>query len=122
MFGDNIGFGNAGIVCVFSLIVVFFVLIIISYLIDFVAALLKKDKKAESGTGKGKSAAVEPVSKNGIITQDTEDNQRLAAIITAAAVAFTGVSSNNLVVRKITRLPASDSAWGQMARQEYISK
>ncbi|MCQ2609330.1 MAG: OadG family protein [Lachnospiraceae bacterium] len=45
MFSDNITIGQAAFISIFSMIIVFVVLLIISYLVDFVAYFILRNFK-----------------------------------------------------------------------------
>ena len=95
---DNLTFGNAVLLSLFSMLVVFVVLLIISYMIDIVAFLSnrKKDKKDDLSPD-------DPDPKNDESpTSADKPDKKTAAIIAAAVTAFLGTDTR-FVIRKIKR-------------------
>ena len=91
---ETITMGRALIVCGFSLVVVFLVLLAISYMIDLVHWLLTKGQK--------KPAAAD------------------AAIISAAIAACLGTAADRIVVRSIRRVAGEETPWIQSGRLNTI--
>ena len=107
---------DAGINTVICLVVVFAVLIFISFLISlfkyipkFEAALSKKDKKTELA----ENAVVNTVSQIEVKEEEEElsDDLELVAVITAAIAASAGTSTDGFVVRSIRR--SNNSKWAK---------
>lgn len=108
--------GDAGINTVICLVVVFAVLIFISFLISLFkyipkleAALSKKDKKTELA----ENAVVNTVSQIEVKEEEEElsDDLELVAVITAAIAASAGTSTDGFVVRSIRR--SNNSKWAK---------
>lgn len=107
---------DAGINTVICLVVVFAVLIFISFLISLFkyipkleAALSKKDKKTELA----ENAVVNTVSQIEVKEEEEElsDDLELVAVITAAIAALSGTSTDGFVVRSIRR--SNNSRWAK---------
>ncbi len=107
---------DAGINTVICLVVVFAVLIFISFLISLFkyipkleAALSKKDKKTELA----ENAVVNTVSQIEVKEEEEElsDDLELVAVITAAIAASAGTSTDGFVVRSIRR--SNNSKWAK---------
>ena len=107
---------DAGINTVICLVVVFAVLIFISFLISLFkyipkleAALSKKDKKTELA----ENAVVNTVSQIEVKEEEEElsDDLELVAVITAAIAASAGTSTDGFVVRSIRR--SNNSRWAK---------
>ena len=107
---------DAGINTVICLVVVFAVLIFISFLISLFkyipkleAALSKKDKKTELA----ENAVVNTVSQSEVKEEEEElsDDLELVAVITAAIAALSGTSTDGFVVRSIRR--SNNSRWAK---------
>ncbi len=115
MFGEYITLGEAIVVTLFSMGVVFISLLAISYLIDLMkVSLSKKDKKAAD-------AKVVQQSKQSVVNTVVEqDDTELVAVITAAIAAMTGTSTSGLVVRNIKRIPDYDSSWSKTGKIELM--
>lgn len=107
MFGNDITFGQAVIVCLFSLAVVFAVLLLISFLIDLIHWAVEK----LSG---GKKDA-EPVQAPPPAPADTQELPVLAA---AAIAAYLGARPDQFVVRSIRRI--QDSGWALTGRADSL--
>ena len=100
LYGDNLNIGEALFISGFSMLVVFFVLLIISYLIDLTAALINKSKKQVT-----KPASNVEI-KNEIKSDDT-------VVIAAVIAAYLGTSTDNIIIKSIRRINQSDSAWAE---------
>ena len=116
MFGDNITFGQAGIVCIFSLIVVFLVLLAISYMIDLVAWFLKRSEKKEEHP-EAPAAAPAPVC---VPDPPSPDSHIDVVVITAAVAAYLGADSSTFVVRSVRRIGAEESDWSRAGRLDSL--
>lgn len=112
MFGDSITTGQAVIVCVFSLVVVFAVLLAISYLIDLIAFILSRaeGRKAQPGqTAEQPAQAARPAASSD------------EAVLTAAAIAaYLGTQPDRLVVRSIRRVTDEQTPWCQAGRADSL--
>lgn len=111
MFGDSITIGQAVIVCVFSLVVVFAVLLAISYLIDLIALIVSRaEKKKKAGAAPRQAAQPEqPAAATGAGTDE-------AVLVAAALAAYLGTEPDRLVVRSIRRVTAEQTPWSQAVR------
>ena len=107
MFGDYVTFGQAVIVCLFSLAVVFAVLLLISFLIDLIHWAVGK----LSG---GKKSA-EPAQTAPPASADTQEPAILAA---AAIAAYLGAQPDQFVVRSIRRV--QDNGWTLAGRVDSL--
>ena len=115
MFGDKLSLLDSGVITIFSMVVVFISLLVISYLIDLMrVSVSKKDKKAvDTNTNQ---QAPQPV-VNAVVE---EDDTELVAVITAAIAAMTGTSTSGLVVRNIKRIPDLDTTWSRTGKVELM--
>lgn len=102
LYGDNLNIGESLFISAFSMIVVFFVLLIISYLIDITAVLINREKKQVI---KAVSDA-ETQSKNELKNDEV-------VVIAAAIAAYLGTSTDNIIIKNIRRISQSDSAWAE---------
>jgi len=115
MFGDKITLLDAGVITLFSMVVVFISLLVISYIIDLMRVIFnKKDKKTVEN--KTIQQSPQPV----VNTVVEEDDTELVAVITAAIAAMTGTNTSGLVVRNIKRLPDSDTTWSKTGKIELM--
>ncbi len=114
MFGDKTTLLDAGVITLFSMVVVFISLLVISYLIDLMRVTFnKKDNKAVEKTIQ---QSQQPVVN--IVVE--EDDTELVAVITAAIAAMTGTNTSGLVVRNIKRLPDLDTTWSKTGKIELM--
>lgn len=114
MYGDNITYAQALIVCVFSLIVVFVVLQAITYMIQIVAWFIERSDKKKGVTAAPEAApapAPAPV---------TADDHIDVVLITAAVAAYLGEDSNSFVVRSIRKIGTEETAWTRAGRLDSL--
>ena len=109
MLGSQVSIGQAAVVCVFSMVVIFAVLFVISLMIDILAAALKK-QKAEPAAPAVPAAPAAPVAQDGAEL----------AVITAAIAAYLGKSTDEIVVREIRRVQNNESEWSRSGRTEAL--
>ncbi|NLV98504.1 MAG: OadG family protein [Synergistaceae bacterium] len=104
---QNLSMLDALWLSIFSIVVVFLVLLIISYMIDLVKILLyrKKNKKNDD-----KPDDNSPISQEKPSEPADQPDSKTAAIIAAAVSAFLGKDSR-FVIRKINRHKAPLSEW-----------
>lgn len=117
MYGDNVTFLQAAIVCVFSLAVVFAVLFAISYIIDLVAWFLKKQEKASAPAP---APAPVPTPAPAPDPAPAQQGQLDVVLITAAVAAYLGKRSDEIVVRSIRRVGAEETAWSRSGRLDSM--
>ena len=105
IYTDNINLLDALFISAFAMIVVFLVLLVISYLIDFVALFVnrKSDKK--------KIKSIAEVDKNSESTISTGNNQYIIATIAGAIAYYLGTSVDNIKIKSIRRVNQDDSPW-----------
>lgn len=111
-FGDIVTFSDAVFICLFSLVVVFVVLLAISFLIDIIAWLVNR------GESKSKDAPAPAASEPAPAAPAKNSNE--AVLIAAAVAAYLGRSPEQFVVRSYRRIPTDESAWGQVSRHESL--
>lgn len=114
--GNNVTLSESLVITVFSMLVVFVVLILISYLIRIlkVASIGKKDKvqTTESNIMESKVVEKEEVSKT--------DDEELVAVIAAAVAANLGVSVPQIRIKEIKRVYQNTPLWAETGRREQI--
>ena len=106
---ETITMGRALIVCGFSLVVVFLVLLAISYMIDLVHWL-----------GQKKPAAAPATLTLEVSEAPAKDTTADAAIISAAIAACLGTAADRIVVRSIRRVAGEETPWIQSGRLNTI--
>ena len=97
MLGSEVSVGQAAIVCLISMAVIFAVLFLISVMIDIMAAVLKRKKGAAPET---------PAAENGVNI----------AVLTAAVAAYLGKGTDEIVVREIRKIQNNESEWSRSGR------
>lgn len=96
MFRENTTLAQGLLIAVFSIIVVFLVLLIISYLIDLVALVVKKFFNKNK------------VNTNAPSKKSAQSDEEIVAVITAAIAAYTG--NDNFEVKSVKE-SGNSSAW-----------
>ena len=116
--GEFISIGDSLIVTLFSITMVFVVLVVISVFIFLLKYLDRKDKvevsKDTTTTNKSNEKIVE------IEENETINNEELVAVISAAIAASLGVSVPEINIKKINRISGSSTAWSTAGRQEQV--
>lgn len=102
MYGNEVSIGSAIFISIFAMIIVFVVLLLISFMIDITAAILNigkkgNDKQVQNVSNKSESSK----------TDTTVD----IAVIAAAVAAYLGTSVDNIKIKKIRRGNANMSLW-----------
>ena len=116
--GEYISIGDGIIVTLFSIVMVFVVLVIISAFISMLKFLDKKE--------------IEPVKE--VMTKDDKaketkdpemvesvDDEELIAVISAAVAASMGLALPDINIQSIKRVETSQPAWARAGRQEQIN-
>lgn len=110
----NISMADALKITVFSMLLVFLILLIISYMVDGMRGILsKKDKKNKT------VEVVKPV-ETIVVEEVEEDDTEIVAVIMAAIEAYSGTSSKGLVIKNIKRMPASDTVWARAGKTDLM--
>lgn len=114
MYGNEVSLKQAFFISVFAMIVVFLVLLIISYLIDITAFFINGSKKKKD---------VNVKSENEVINTEVKaSSDDLVAIIAAAVAAYLGTTVDNVRISKIRRVPQNDTPWVERAIISQIEK
>ena len=119
--GDIVSFGDSLMITVFSMVVVFVVLIAISYLIELlrVATNGNKDKKEIAST----NIVVEEktsVKKEDIKVEEKLDDEELVAVIAAAIASSLGTTIPQINIKSIKRVSSNTTPWADMGRREQV--
>jgi glutaconyl-CoA/methylmalonyl-CoA decarboxylase subunit delta len=114
MFGTEISMGEAGIITLFSMGIVFAVLFAISLILDLFKMIFTKSKNDN------KLPEVKVVPQPIISTAPKEDEEELIAVITAAIAAHLGKNSDGLIVRSIVQVRNQEPAWANAGRTELM--
>lgn len=109
---QSVSLGEALVVTVFSMAVVFATLIVISYVLSGFKVVFYKDNKKKIE----KTIVKEPIIEETI----EENNDELVAVIAAAISISTNTPIDNFYIKNIKRVPQTTPVWGKMGRQEQI--
>ena len=116
--GEFISIGDSLIVTLFSMVMVFIVLVVLSGFIFLLKYLDPKDKvEVSKDTGKPNKSNDKIVE---IEENETINNEELVAVISAAIAASLGVSLPEINIKKINRISGSSTAWSTAGRQEQV--
>lgn len=106
MFTGNLTLWQGLIICLFSLVVVFIVLLVISYIIDLTAWLVRKLHRQPVKTSASVKAS--PVNEN------PPDTAWL--VVAAVAACWEEESESRFVVRSIRQIAPPETAWVRASR------
>lgn len=113
MYGDNVTFAQAAVVCVFSMAVVFIVLLAISYMIDIIAYFVnRKSKKAVKTEPAQEVSRQEP--------SEPHPDHIDVVLVTAAVAAYLGKRTDEIVVRSIRKIGTEETTWSRAGRIESM--
>ena len=115
LFGETITFSEGLFITLLGMTVTFTALIVLSFILDLMRIVFYKKPKA--AVVKKVEAKPEQTS----ITEAKQDDEELIAVITAAIAANLNTSTNNIIVKNITRLPDSTPAWGRAGRMDQMN-
>lgn len=111
MFGENVTISQAITVCLFSISVVFLVLLSIALLITLTAKILHR-KTPEKKVEVALTPVVTPEPKQ-------EEDSALTAIITAAVASYLNKSSSQFIIRSIQPIQV-ESEWSRVSRTNSL--
>lgn len=111
MYGDNITMGDAFVITIFSMLLVFAALVVISYFIDLVAMLVNRKKKPAA-----EAVPTVPTEETSVEMDDTE----LIAVLAAAVAATGGKSLDSFIVRSARRTERVKTPWEQAALRDLM--
>jgi sodium pump decarboxylase gamma subunit len=116
--GNEVTMGEALVVTVVSMAVVFVVLILISLTINFLKSVGAEKKEAKK---QAPAKEEKPIQKEAAVEETPEeDEEELIAIITAAIANSLGVDIPEINIKSIRRTPQATTAWREMGKQEQI--
>lgn len=119
--GKIVSFGDSLIITVFSMVVVFVVLITISYLIDVLRITTNGKKNKEKSNELNLAEVKQTIEDKKVETEKNMDEEELVAVIAAAVAASLGVTIPEINIKSIKRVSGSNSSWAEMGRREQIS-
>jgi sodium pump decarboxylase gamma subunit len=104
--------GDAGVITLFSMGIVFATLLLISFVLDLFKVIFTKKKEEIE------KIDAAPVAQTTQAVVEEEDE--LVAVITAALAAHIGKSTDQLIVRSIVQTGNQQPAWSQAGRMELM--
>lgn len=122
---DGISIGEALIVTVFSMLLVFVTLIAISLIVSgfkYIGKRGDKNKQAKNNKTVETDKRVDNIDNRNIAEENQEDELELIAVITASIAATLSRPTSSIVVKNIVRVPQSTPVWGSVSRQEMVTK
>lgn len=119
--GKIVSFGDSLAITVFSMVVVFVVLITISYLIDVLRITTNGKKNKEKSNELNLAEVKQTIEDKKVETEKNMDEEELVAVIAAAVAASLGVTIPEINIKSIKRVSGSNSSWAEMGRREQIS-
>lgn len=125
VFPERITIGDSLVITVFSMLLVFAALVVLSFIIDAFKLLANRQEKKATSTVSSKGVenkddkpVIMPIIEN--VSSQEEDDLELVAVITASIAAMLSKPASNIVVRNIVRVPQTTPIWGSVSRQEII--
>lgn len=116
MYGNDVKLSEALFISIFAMIVVFIVLLIISYLIDITAFFINiKPKNKEV-------VRVESKLSETNVKNDNKNENDTVVVIAAAIAAYLGTSVDNVRIKSIRRVNQNDSPWTERGLFAQINK
>lgn len=114
--GDHISLLDSLLITVFSMVVVFIVLVAISYLID----LLRIATQGRAVPAAPAAPAPVPAASASSAVEESANDEELVAVISAAIAASMGVSNRDIRIRSIVRNNQVQTAWAQLGKTEQL--
>lgn len=113
--GEHISVLDALVVTLVSMVAVFIVLVLISFLINRLKAI-NNEEKLET------NSIVETEEKKEILPEAEEKiSEELVAVIAAAIASSLGLNIPDIKIKTIKRVPQSTNLWAATGRKEQVS-
>lgn len=117
-----VNWGNALLVAVLGMGIVFIVLILIMCVLLIMEKIFAPKKKTFKTAEKAETAQKAPETAPKITEVKTNDDSEIIAAITAAICASLNTSSYNIRIKSYRKLGESASAWNRASRNENVYK
>lgn len=117
--GNIITIGDSLIITVFSMVIVFVVLIAISYLIE-ILRIATNGKKGKEGAKKVIIEEKTVEKKEQVVSEEKVDDEELVAVIAAAIAASLGTTIPQINIKTIKRISPTSPIWSEAGRREQI--
>lgn len=123
MLGDSVSINQALVVTVFSMLIVFATLYIISLILSgFKSAFYKdKSKKKEKPKENINLEQKKNVNRAEKVEDKTEEETEIVAVITAALAQSLSVLPADIRIKAISRIPQTAPVWAVAGRQKQVS-
>lgn len=124
---EFLSFPEGLLITVFSMVLVFIALLLISFIIDIMRVSLSKKEEKKSNEKKATNVNTVPVVQSdddgeiaavlsaAVAAMEDEESEIVAAISAAVAMML-GKETGDFVVRNIKRMPELDTAWAKAGR------
>lgn len=117
--GNIISIGDSLVITVFSMAIVFVVLIAISYLIDILRITTNGNEGKKKSNIEDTKTQKPAISKTAKVEENVNDEE-IVAVISAAIAASLGVATQNLNIKSIRRIPQTNPIWSDIGRREQM--
>ena len=114
MYGNVVSFKEAMFISLFAMLIVFLVLLFLSFMIDFTASIISNNKK-----NKYENANIQK--DNNENTKTVDNDTRLVAIIAASISCMMNVDINDIRITKIKRIGNTNSIWSEKGLLDNIN-
>jgi len=104
-------------ITVFSMVIVFIALLIISYLIDGLRAISSKTNGKKTVEEKLEVEEKKDIAEENL---NQENEEEVVAVIAAAIAAIQGIDVSDVKISSIKRIPQNTPVWSRVGRQEQI--
>lgn len=123
MLGDSVSINQALVVTLFSMLIVFATLLIISFILGGFKSVFYKDnsKKKEKSKENINVEQKENINKAEKIEDNTDEETEIVAVITAALAQSLSVSPADIRIKAINRIPQTAPVWAVAGRQKQVS-
>ena len=123
LFADSMSIADRLInglgVTILGMLVVFAVLIILSYALDVLRIFAGQNDKKKS-TPSEEIVKTENVSNATNATENTQDDEEIIAVISAAIANLSGTSVEDIFIKSIKPAPQKNNIWATVGRQERM--
>lgn len=115
--GDKITLSEALMITVTSMIVVFAVLALIAWMVGLLKNVGKESIKKPTKHLKKEDQFI---IASDDIKKETQDEEEIIAVISAAIAASMGMNVPNINIKSIKRINQNTSAWREISKQEHF--
>lgn len=109
IYGNELSLFDALFISIFSMIIVFLVLLVISFMIDITAKLIGSNKTNQK------------LLVDNIVNIKTNDDSNLVAIISSAVACMMDKNVDDIVITKIKRVSNNNSSWSEQGIRDNFN-